>query len=170
MKVRWRFHFLLSLAVGLSPLASSAVTPAEVKVFDNASGNCQVSVGYTQGAVKSRQMNINDVKWLMTQPGGIAMFADLHPNMNKDWLDKLVAQNKPFNQAQIVAPSGSKACRALAEMAKRLNERAKSKQWPDEDTQELIIGSLSEAKYPPLNGAVNSSGGQAPAQSSGARQ
>lgn len=167
---RLALSLLLTLVVGILPHIAEAVTPSAVRVFDNADGKCQVSVRYTQGAVQSRQMNINDVKWLMTQPGGVAMFADLHPNMNKEWLESLIAQNKAFNQVQVVGPSGSKACRTLEDMAKRLDERAKAKKWQDEDTQELIIGSLREAKYPPLNGTASPGAGQQPAQSSGTRQ
>lgn len=161
MKVRVLLSVLIILGLGAAPLAAEAVVPAGAQLLENkgGEGKCAIYVNYTQGAVKSRQMNVNDVKWLMSQPGGIAMFADLHPRMDKAWLEQLIALNKPMNQFAIEAPDGSKACRTMAEMAKRLDERAKKKQWAEENTQELIVGGLLEANYPPF--ASNS--GAAPA-------
>lgn len=153
----------ITLVLGLLPLMAEAVVPDGANFLENKnrSGKCGVFVNYSKGAVKSRQMNVADVKWLISQPGGVAMFADISPKMNKVWLEKLIAQNDPMKQFAIEAPDGSKACRTLSQMADRLDQRAKAKAWADEDSQSLIIGSLQEANYPPFEES-----GPAPARAS----
>lgn len=153
-----------------APLVSFAVTPDSAKFTENdeGSGKCTISINYKKGTVKSRYLNVSDVKWLMSQPGGVAMFSDISPKLTKSWLEKLVATNPPTKQVAFQSNDGSKGCRALGEMAKRLNQRAKDKKWDEESTQDLLVGGMQRAKFPPFEsetpaGGVGASGGSTPA-------
>lgn len=158
MKLRPILTALITVVCGLWPLMGLAEIPTEAKVFDNGK-KCQISIRYSKGAVGGRPLTASDVKWLMSQPGGVQRFRDMNPNLHSGWLKKFIADNKPFTQLPLESPSGTKACRALEEMAKQLTDRAKNREWPNEDSQSVMIEGLMPGKIPPLDGSIADSGG-----------
>lgn len=153
--------WILSL---LFSIGSAGVVGADVNESGQPGSECSVRVNYDgKETITARQSNISDFEYISKQPGGQQLLLEINSGLTAEMVRELMRINKPLQVFPVSAKKGSKACDAMKEMARRLDERAKKKQWPQEKTEDLLVGSLLKAKIPNIDSSA--SGTAAPSKS-----
>lgn len=137
---------MTTLFVFLLSTAHAGATGSDVNESGKPGFECSVRVNYDgKEAISARQSNLSDFEYISKQPGGQQLLLEINKDLSAEMIRELLRVNKPLQVLPVAAKKGSKACDAMKEMARRLDERAKKKQWPAEKIDDLMVGSQNKS-------------------------